>query len=122
MLLNMAAAIRMDSSTTFMTTTLNKPISSPKLAVTSQAMLVGRQHTSVNVNSNPAYPVPHCVLLSGFDTIESLHQTDAGVLLESAFVSEETIAQMVKELGLESLSELPELHLECQGGILMEMR
>ena len=120
----MAAAVRMDSSTTFMTTTLKTPISSPKLAVTSEAMLLGRQHTSINVNSSTAYPVPHCVILTPSNCVDSLHEANAGLLLESAFVSEETIASMVKELGLENLRELPELHLECDwpGGILVLLR
>lgn len=119
----MTAAVRIDSST-FMTTTLNRPISSPKLAVSSQAMLLGRQHASINVNSNTAYPVPHCVLLTGPECVDSFRAGDAGVVLESALVSEETIASMVKELGLEDLRELPELRFECDwhGGILLESR
>lgn len=117
----MAGAVRMDSSTTFMTTTLKTPISSPKLAVTSQAMLLGRQHTSINVNSSTTYPVPHCVLTPS-ECVDFLHESNAGLLLESAFVSEETIASMVTELGLENLRELPELHLECdrRGGIVLQ--
>ena len=119
LLIVMAAALRMDSSTTLMTTTLHRPISSPKLAVTSQAMLLGRKHTSVNSKEVAVYPVPHCVLTSH---MESLHEIDAAVLLES--VSEETVAVMVEELELENLHVLPELEIEFdwRGGILVKMQ
>ena len=98
----MSARVCLDSSI-ILTTALKRPISSPKLAVsseTSQKSLEGDKPI------NAVYPVPHCVLLT------ALEATDSNTLLESAFVSEEAIALMVKELELENLRELPELHIE----------
>lgn len=110
----MAAAVRLDSSIT-LTTALKRPISSPKLAVSSETKkIAGGEKTS-----NSAYPVPHCVLLTRLENI------DSSSLLESMVVSEEAIALMVKELGLENLQELPELHLEFSDwpvGIATETR
>lgn len=98
----MSAAVRLDSSIT-LTTALKSPISSPRLAVgsqTSQKRIEGGKSTI------SAYPVPHCVLLTRLET------TNSNGLLESALVSEEAIALMVKELELENLQVLPELQLE----------
>ena len=98
----MSAVVQLDSSIT-LTTALKRPISSPKLAVASETsqLIIGEEKS---VNS--VYPVPHCVLLTRLETAAS------SGLLESVLVSEEAIASMVKELELENLQELPELHLE----------
>lgn len=108
----MTAAVRLDSSIT-LTTALKRPISSPKLAVSSETSQVSEGDKSMN----SIYPVPHCVLLTS--------ATNTNCLLESALVSEEAIALLVKELGLENLQELPELHLEFSDwpvGVSLESR
>ena len=97
----MSAAVRLDSSIT-LTTALKRPISSPKLAVISETSQIFEADRPLN----SVYPVPHCVLLT------RLEATNSSTLLESALVSEEAIALMVKELELENLQVLPELHLE----------
>lgn len=110
----MSAAVYLDSSIT-LTTALKRPIPSPKLAVSSEtSQTVGKDNSM-----NSVYPVPHCVLLT------RLESTSASGLLESALVSEEAIALMVKELELENLQELPELHLEFSdwsAGVAVESR
>ena len=103
-ILAMSARVCLDSSI-ILTTALKRPISSPKLAVSSetpQKILDGDKPIDTAV-----YPVPHCVLLTALEATDS-----NSLLLESALVSEEAIALMVKELELENLRELPELHIE----------
>ena len=111
----MTAVVHLDSSIT-LTTALKRPISSPKLAVSSETTHLRREEKNVN----SVYPLPHCVLRTRLDVTNS-----PGLLAESALVSEETIALMIKELGLENLRELPELHLEFSDwpiGLSLERR
>ena len=111
----MSTAVYLDSSIT-LTTALKRPIPSPKLAVSSEtSQTIGKDNSM-----NSVYPVPHCVLLTGLESTNA-----CSGLLESALVSEEAIALMVKELELESLQELPELHLEFSdwsAGVAVESR
>lgn len=97
------SAVRMDSSIT-LTTSLKGPISSSKLAVGSEIL----QNVNYKTCKNTVYPLPHCIVLRRLEVTAS----NTSNLLESALVSEEAIALMVKELNLESLKELPELRIE----------